>query len=49
MKKMCSAIMLILLVSGLFSGPVWSAPVQWAVSDGGNGHWYEIVRWCLYH
>ena len=33
------AVCLLLLGSGL----VTAAPLQWAVSDGGNGHWYEAA------
>lgn len=28
----------------LFTTGAFAAPVQWAAADGGNDHWYEIVR-----
>jgi len=31
------------IVLGLVAGTVQAEPVQWAVADGGNGHWYEGV------
>ena len=27
----------------LIAHSAWAAPIQWPVSDGGNGHWYEYV------
>lgn len=27
----------------LFSNSIYAELIQWKVSDGGNGHWYEIV------
>ena len=27
----------------VFASPALSAPVEWAVADGGNGHFYEFV------
>ena len=37
---------ILILLTGLLisSSPLFAAPVQWAVADGGNDHWYEIVR-----
>ena len=25
-------------------GPAFPMPVQWDISDGGNGHWYQVVE-----
>jgi hypothetical protein len=27
----------------LLSTSTWAAPIQWAIADGGNDHWYEVV------
>lgn len=32
------------VLAGLGTGAAASQPVQWRVEDGGNGHWYKIVR-----
>ncbi len=32
------------LVVAAFAGVGAAQPVQWHVEDGGNGHWYELVR-----
>ena len=36
-------ILLMVLAVLAFVGPVWGAPVEWVVENGGNGHFYEIV------
>ena len=33
-----------LLLSAPFASSTLAAPVQWKVEDGGNGHYYELVR-----
>jgi len=33
----------VLLSTILLYGTAFAVPVQWAVSDGGNDHWYELI------
>lgn len=35
--------LVMLLMIMAISLPVVATPVQWAIEDGGNGHWYEAV------
>jgi len=35
---------LIMIAIMLFAGTVLADPVEWPVSEGGNGHFYEAVR-----
>jgi len=41
--KMKRIIAMALVGVFLFTGVVFSAPVQWSVADGGNDHWYDVV------
>jgi hypothetical protein len=36
-------IALAVLAAPLFASPAQAIPVEWAVADGGNGHYYEFV------
>jgi hypothetical protein len=34
---------LILLVALAWSSSAWATPIEWTVTSGGNGHWYEAI------
>jgi len=38
---------LALLIGTCFAFAAWAEPVEWAVADGGNGHYYEAIYWPL--
>lgn len=43
MKKVFMSIFAGLIV-GLIPNSSSATPVEWAISSGGNGHWYEIIK-----
>ncbi len=45
---MNTRVSIVLIASALFAGVAGAQmdqPVEWRVSDGGNGHWYAYVQW----
>jgi hypothetical protein len=34
----------ICVLAVVLSVPASATPIQWQVSDGGNGHWYEVIQ-----
>lgn len=41
--KQLSQTILILSAIGILTTSAQATPIQWSVSQGGNGHWYELV------
>ena len=41
MKNLIIALLLAVLIAPMQVS--WASPVQWEVSEGGNGHWYEVI------
>jgi len=43
MKKGIIAVTVCMAVFYFFSQKIQASPIQWDVSSGGNGHWYEVI------
>jgi hypothetical protein len=44
MKKMLLVFVCAILLTGV-SAVAFATPVLWSISEGGNGHWYDVVQY----